>query len=313
MNWTWLGRQVLPEEVERTVRREYPDEEWREGWPYRRKNRGLYYYFLGRSSKAPVIIREDGRVVSEEEQARYRILSRGGESWSFLSIVRFIVAGVLGFFLSMVWLGLLAGIMGNAFENEIESEMSDGVAVVGLIHTLFLIPIIQHFLRPRHWNWLEIARKRWLFGVCLIVLFALTPLMVLAADSYTTYTKEEVIHSRFWGLGDRERVPWNDVERVFLSTKWSADELYLVFETELADGEKLLWETSFAEDGETFLQLHDAAAEKGVPMTVDWLQDEDLYYVNQSFGDEVRQFFYETAQYFEKEYPEEAEKRKENG
>lgn len=69
------------------------------------------------------------------------------------------------------------------------------------------------------------------------------------------------------------------------------------------DGRTFDWRGSFIEDGEIFLELEKAASKERDSLTVEWLNGEQLYHIKEVFGDDVRHFFHERAQDFEKKYP----------
>lgn len=66
--WTFLGRNVLPYEVDQTIRNQFPSTGWSSSLPQRYKYQGEWvYWFLREEEPWQVVIQQDGKVLSAEE------------------------------------------------------------------------------------------------------------------------------------------------------------------------------------------------------------------------------------------------------
>lgn len=294
LNWIWLGRSVLPREVEQTLNRNFPGANWSIGWPERKKWQGDYYYCFYRKRGTPVVIRRDGKILTHPK-SRWHVMAKNNEASTFSVTIRGIAATIVGFILTFSILGLVIAFMQHNPEKEIVSYFHDGAFALSLVYILLQIPLLTVLFRPANWNWLELAKHRWLLGINLSLLLLTSPFMLFAGDYYTSYTKEGIIHSRFAELGDYRIIPWQDMEKVYLTVEWFDEDLNLVLRSQEDNGTRWLWKTDDQEEAQellTLLQTWELPPEK---LQVEHFEGRELFHISEIFGDDIRQYFYKMA------------------
>ncbi|MDR6226893.1 hypothetical protein [Desmospora profundinema] len=301
--WTFMGRSVLPYEVDRTVRNDFPSTGWSPSWPRREQVDGDWYYCLPRTEEPWwVVIRQDGKALSEQEAKRIwrGRTGRGCLSNVFRGLIG-LLFGLAGFVVYILFALVVGGQLG--VEGDIVTE-PHGITLFLAIFYFFLFALWgASFAFPKSWCWLEVARKRRLLGGMLAAILVSLPIGTVFASTYEVYMEDGILYSDVGEWGKQKKVAWADLEEVNLQVENWEYGPDLVVESVTREGRTFKWSGSFREDGETFLSINQAAFAQGANMTVEWLNGEQLFYINEAFGDDVRQFFYEVAQDFEKRYP----------
>ena len=65
--------------------------------------------------------------------------------------------------------------------------------------------------------------KRWCLTINTILFVILLPLQVFSMDSYFYITDREVVESKFWNVGDKEKVDWKDLKKAVLTVLGDAN------------------------------------------------------------------------------------------
>lgn len=281
--------------MEQSLNRNFPEVNWSEEWPERKKWQGNYYYCFSRRQGTPVVIRRDGKILAHPK-SRWHVMAKNSEASTFSVTIRGIAATIVGFFLAFFILGLVTAFMQQDQEKEIISYFHDGAFALSLVYMLLWIPLLTVLFRPANWNWLELAKNRWLLGINLFLLLIGSPFMLFAGDYYTSYTKEGITHSNFAELGDYRIIPWQEMERVYLTVEWFDEDLNLVLRSQEENGTSWVWKTHDQEEAQellTLLQTWELPPEK---LQVEHFEGRELFHISEIFGDDIRQYFHDMAE-----------------
>ena len=134
--------------------------------------------------------------------------------------------------------------------------------------------------------------KRWCLTINTILFVILLPLQVFSMDSYFYITDKAVVESKFWNVGDQEKVDWKDLKKAVLTVLGDANSDTVSIINHLVFRNGKTYDINISTIGrQEFSKLLTYLKKQNLSVEVQKPSQEQLQLVRSNYGSQVEQLF----------------------
>lgn len=161
-----------------------------------------------------------------------------------------------------------------------------------LFFALFACTIAVYFyLLTKRGNTGKVMKK-WCLTINTILFVLLLPLQIFSMDSYFYISDREVVESKFWNVGDKEKVNWKDLKKSVLTVFGDANSDTVSIINRLVFRNGKTYDINISTIGkQEFSKLLTYLKGQNLLVEVHQPSDEQLQLVRSSYGPQVAQLF----------------------
>jgi hypothetical protein len=134
--------------------------------------------------------------------------------------------------------------------------------------------------------------KKWCLTINSILFALLLPLQIFSMDSYFYISDREVVESKFWNVGDKEKVNWKDLKKSVLTVLGDANSDTVSIINRLVFRNGKTYDINISTIGkQEFSKLLTYLKRQNLSVEIHQPSDKQLQLVRSSYGPQVAQLF----------------------